>query len=186
MRKMHQKFPNIYPRIQVVPFQHVYKLLADEDVDVVINFKEPDTKKTPGTYKHLVRVHLSCVCAKDSIFSKKDSITIAELSREKLILTNPNKAPANIANLQASLMNDRGPSDFYFSDSIETAMMLAEAGFGAALLPDIFVPPTPNFSVIPVEDCAPFSFGVYYKTLKGNPFLKEFIRLLKEELSAAE
>lgn len=186
MKKMRQTFPNLYPRIQIVPFRHIYKLLADENVDAVINFQEPDTKKIPGTYKQLAKVRLNCICAKDSPLATRKSITTADLSKEKLILNDPDKSPDSVVRLQGSLMAGRSPADFLFSDSTEAALMLAEAGFGVTLLPNIFVPPTPGFASIPVEDFDAFSFGIYYKTLKGNPCLKEFITLLKEELSAAE
>ena len=42
---MKKRFPNIYPVLQVVPFQHLYQRLLEEVVDVVPDFfqlRDPD------------------------------------------------------------------------------------------------------------------------------------------------
>ncbi len=41
-------------------------------------------------------------------------------------------------------------------------------------------PDIPLIAKIPVADAEPVSFGVYYKSLQGNPALKTFLKCAKE------
>ena len=54
-----------------------------------------------------------------------------------------------------------------------------QAGFGVSLLPDLFIPPDAPVARLPVRDVPPVSFGVYYKTLQGDPPLKTLVGLLR-------
>ena len=73
-------------------------------------------------------------------------------------------------------MGGRPPSEFYFCESAEAIT----AGYGISVLPDFLVPDIPLIARIPVADAAPVSFGVYYKSLQGNPALKTFMACAKE------
>lgn len=68
-------------------------------------------------------------------------------------------------------------------------MVLVQAGLGVAILPNVYVfhyhDIHHKFSKVqecPITDAGERSFGYYYKTLKGNAPLRDFIRLLKESL----
>ena len=77
-------------------------------------------------------------------------------------------------------MGGRPPSGFYFCESAEAITVLIAAGYGISVLPDLRVPDIPLIARIPVADAAPVSFGVYYKSLQGNPALKTFMACAKE------
>ena len=64
--------------------------------------------------------------------------------------------------------------------------ILAQAGYGVALLPEILVRDNPFLGKVALRDTPLLSFGVYYKSLQGNEILKSFIRLLREETSARQ
>src|SRR5699024_153313 len=54
LRKMRETHPNLHPRLLTVPFQHLYRLLEDEDVDVILGFADP--RRSHGTYRELAKV----------------------------------------------------------------------------------------------------------------------------------
>lgn len=180
LRELAAVCPTIHPELRTVPFQQLYRLLEEEEVDTVIGFQEPDTRKIPGFYKELRKVPISCICSEGSPLASRKTVTIDDLETEKLVLNNPHKTPAVIAQLQGQLMGSRSASDFYFCESSEAETVLVKAGFGVSVLPDILVPPDSSIRRIPVAGLEPLSFGVYYKTLKGNEPLKIFIRLMRE------
>ena len=62
---MSESCPTLYPLFQVVPFQHLYQLLEEEAVDVVIAFQEKGLKKETGIYKELTQVHVTAVLPVD-------------------------------------------------------------------------------------------------------------------------
>lgn len=61
LRSMAEIYPEMLPVFQVVPFQHLYKLLAEEMVDVVVAFQTKDEKESYGKYKELIKVPLAGV-----------------------------------------------------------------------------------------------------------------------------
>lgn len=177
LRQLAAVCPRVHPRLQVVPFKHLYRLL-EEDVDVIIGFQEADSRKTPGTYRELSRIPISCICSPDSPLAAYKTVTAGILEKEKLVLNAPMKSPGHISQLQGQLMGSRSASSLYFCESAEAASVLVKAGFGVSVLPDLLIPQDPSIIRIPVEGLEPISFGMYYKTLKGNPLLKAFITII--------
>lgn len=180
LRQMSIKYKNMYPQIQVVPFKHLYRLLAEGDVDIIFAFHENSTKKMPFTYKEIGKVPIVGYCAAGHPLANYQCLTTNELKREKLILHDPKKSPDSITTLQMQLMENRSPSDLFFCDSEEAAITLAQAGYGIAFLPGTLRPQAPSIVRIPINGLEPLSFGMYYKTLSGNPILKDFVQFARE------
>lgn len=110
-RKLAAVYPAVHPQIQVVPFLHLYRLLEEEEVDVIVGFKEADTRKIPGTYKEVCKVPVSCVCGADHPLAGHTSISVQELAGEKLIISEPMKIPNVISSLQGQIIGSRSPED---------------------------------------------------------------------------
>lgn len=172
--------PEIHPRLQVVSFQHIYRMLEEGDLDAVVGFKESPSVKISAIYKEIIKVPMVCICSSRHPLSGQSEVKLDDLRKERLALFLPPKASLSIAQLQGQLMGDRPPSEFYFCESAEAITVLITAGYGISVLPDFLVPETPMISRIPLVDVEPVSFGVYYKSLQGNPSLKTFIQFAKE------
>lgn len=181
LRRMADSYPNLHPRIQVVPFKHLYRLLSEDDVDVVIAFQESSLRKKSFIYKELGRFPIVGYCASDHPLAHHSHLSISQLDQERLILHDPKKSPDNITNLQMQLAESHSSSDLFFCDSEEAALTLAQAGYGIAFLPGT-VTAQSSLVRIPIDGLEPLSFGLYYKTLSGNPVLKDFVRFAKETL----
>ena len=186
LRRLSLIYPNLHPRLQVVPFQHLYRLLEEDDVEAVIGFREPDSRKVPGVYRELKKIPIICLCHPDNPLSGKKALSLNELEQENLVLMDPIKSPVNVAHLQGQLMGGRDPSHFYFCESPEAMIVLVQSGFGISVLPDLFVPPDSPLVRIPLEGIEPISFGLYYKSLQGNEPLRAFVRIMKEVFAQRE
>ena len=121
-----------------------------------------------------------CLCSCKHPLAGRSEVSLEELRNEKLVLLVPAKATISIAQMQGQLMGERPPSEFYFCESAEAITVLVTAGYGVSVLPDSLVPDSPLIAKIPLKDTAPMSFGIYYKTLQGNPALKAFMQCAKE------
>lgn len=77
-------------------------------------------------------------------------------------------------------MGDRSPAEFYFCEYAEAITILVTAGYGISVLPDYLVPDTPLIAKIPLTGAEPVSFGVYYKSVQGNPALKAFLNCARD------
>lgn len=182
LRRMAEIYSNLHPQIQVVPFKHLYRLLAEDDVDVIAAFRESSTKKMPFIYKELGRIPVVGYCATDHPLAKCPRLSITDLEREKLILHDPKKSPANITSLQMHLIETHTYSELFFCDSEEAAIALAQAGYGIAFLPGLYTSQNSSLIRIPIDGIDPLSFGLYYKTLSGKPILKDFVQLTRQLL----
>lgn len=183
LRRMADGYPNLHPQIQVVPFKHLYRLLAEDDVDVIVAFRESNAKKMPFIYKELGKIPIVGYCAADHPLAKCPCLKLADLEREKLILHNPKRSPDSITVLQMQLIQSHSSSELFFCDSEEAAIALAQAGYGIAFLPGVHDARTSFLVRIPIDDLAPLSFGMYYKTLTGNPMLRDFVNFAQEFLT---
>ena len=175
--------PDLHPRLQVIPFQHIYQLLEDGDLDAVIGFKEASTVKISALYKELTKAPVVCVCSSRHPLAGRTEVTLEDLKQERLVLLVPPKTSLAIAQLQGQLMGKRPPSEFYFCESAEAITALVIAGYGISVLPDLLVPEMPLISRVPLTGVDPVSFGIYYKSVQRNPALKAFLACAKNCLS---
>ncbi len=176
-------FPNIYPIFQVIPFRHLYQKLMEESVDVVVAFQESGLKKYIQ-YKELAKIPVIAVAAKNHCFTGKDVINTDDLKTEKLIITEPWRYPGTLGKIQYKAMEDKSALDVYICESLESSLALACAGYGVAIVPDVFSVKDTRLSYITIEDAEPISYGAYYKNMSKHPQLKEFINIAKELFSS--
>lgn len=181
LKRLAQRYPEVHPRLKVVPFQHLYRLLEEDDMDAVIGFREPDFKKITANYREIVKVPVVCVCSLENSLSQRQSVTVQDLKNERLVLFDPAKAQSDAARIQGQLIGGRALSEFYFCESAEAAVILTQAGFGISILPDLFIPPTSSLVRVPIEGIEPASFGIYYKSVQENAPLKYLIQIMKSK-----
>ena len=155
-------------------------MLEDGTLDATVGFKEPPGRKVNAVYKEFVKVPLVCICPAGHPLAEKEEVSLSELEKEKLVLFVPSRSAFPAAQVQEQLMGDRPPTEFYFCESAESIIVLVTAGYGISVLPAYLIPETPQIRAVPVTDGEPFSFGVYYRTIQGNPALKSFIRCAKD------
>ena len=177
LRKLREIYPDLHPRLRIVPFQHLYRLLEEDEVDAVAGFREPASKKIAASYEEVLQAPIICVCASDHPLASKACVSLSDLREHRLILQNPSRAQSDAARMQGELMNGRPPSELYFCETMEEAVLLAAAGYGAAILPELFITPNLEIARIPIQGVEPVSFGLYYKSAKGNEPLRDLIRL---------
>ena len=177
LQKLREKYPDLHPRLRIIPFQHLYRLLEEGEVDAVAGFREPASKKIAASYEEFIQAPLSCVCAPDHPLASKSCVSFSDLREHRLILQNPSRAQSDAARMQGELMNGRPPSELYFCETMEESVLLAAAGYGAAILPELFITPNLEIARIPIRDVEPVSFGLYYKSAAGNESLRDLIRL---------
>lgn len=184
LRRLSELYPDLHPRLRVVPFRHIYRLLDEGDADAVIGFRYPETEKLTAVYKELAKLPITCVCSTRHRLADRDLVDMGELCGERLILLDPNRAHPEAARIQGYLMEGRPLSEAYFCESAEAATVLAEAGTGIAVLPGIFErDDLGRVRRIPIRDAAEVSFGICYKTVRGNAPLKSLISIMKESCS---
>ena len=185
LEKLASEYPALHPDLHVVPPLRIHRALSEGGLDAVISFRESKTMKIPAVYRELAKIPLVCLCAAGCEFAARESTTLDELKKEKLVLFSPSRTSPVLAEIQGSLMGGRSPSEFYFCDTGEAAVVLAVAGFGVAVLPDLYLPPLAPAAKIPIADAPLLSFGLYHKPFQNDKLLKAFVQRIKETFPPA-
>lgn len=180
LRQMADSCPMLYPVFQVVPFQHLYQLLDEEAVDVIIAFQEKSSKKIDGIYKELTQVRITGVLPATHPLAEKELLDEDDLRTQRLLLLDPQICPDNLNAVQHELTTGRAVSELLMCGSADACITLAKAGFGLAVQPDFPALRDPALAYIPIKDVEPLSYGAYYKSVTGKPMLKLFLQLCKD------
>ena len=122
---------------------------------------------------------MDCVTTRLQAPEGEGALELEQLRGQRLVLGDPRKAPRSIARVQAQLLGERAPGELFFGESPEAVITLVKAGFGLAVMPRLLAPPDPELVLRPLAGVEPLSFGMYYKTLKGNPVLRRFVELMR-------
>lgn len=183
LRQMSDSCPMLHPVFQVVPFQHLYQLLDEEAIDVIIAFQENGVKRTDCIYKELTQVNLLAVLSPTHPLAQMPELTPRDLEKESLILREPQRCPDVLNTVQHEFTIGKNISNLFMCNSADACNILVKAGFGITILPNLPVPKDPELIYIPIRGAAPLSYGAYYKTTTGKPLLKLFLQLCKEYFS---
>lgn len=175
--------PHLHPRLYVVPHEQLFHLLETETVHVILDIREGGEASGKLTFKELQRSSLICVCRKEHPSAGRESIATQDLAEEKLIFCDPITLDPEIAKLQWKLAEGRTAAEIHFCSSPEASVVLAGAGFGLAILPELMVPANSDVAKIRIEDAPKLSFGMFYKPYPGDTVLKEFIQSAKQHFS---
>ena len=186
LREMAQSHKTLHPIFQVVPFQHLYQLLEEEAVDVVLAFREKEHKKGSSIYRELAQVPAAAVLPADHPLAEKKLLGGEDLRDQRLLLLDPQRCPDRLNAVQHCLATERAVSDLLMCGSADACITLAKAGFGIAVQPDFPSLRDPALAYIPIEDAEPLSYGAYYKSVTGKPLLKAFLQLCKEYFSSMD
>lgn len=179
LHRLNARAVNLHPRLLVVPREQLFQLLDTERADVVFDIQGGNGTKGRVKFKELVQSDIVCVCRKDAAAAAKERVGLRELTEESLIFCNPMNMVPELADLQWKLSEGRNPLDVHFSASSEEALVLAKAGIGMAILPELYLRGVEELVKIPLDGAPKFSYGMFYKAQNNDPLLKEFIKVTK-------
>lgn len=183
LSKLSAKTAHFHPRLLVVPREQLFHLLDTERADVIFDIREGCELKGNLKFRELIQSDIVCICRKDAKLAEKVSVTIKDLMTESLVFCDPMNIAPDIADLQWKLAEGRNRADVHFSGSSEAALVLAEAGIGVAILPELYLKNQSNLVKVALEDAPKFSYGMFYRTYNGDELLKEFISITKTHFS---
>lgn len=171
--------PNVHPRLHVVPHEQLFRLLETETANAVLDIREGADAEAGLTFQELRHSGLVCACREEHLPDSCERFTIQELGDKKLVFCNPIAIDPEISKLQWKLAEGKDPADIHFCESVEAAIVLAEAGFGLAILPEVMLPADRQLKTVALADSPRLTFGIYYKPFPGDVLLKHFIQIAK-------
>lgn len=183
LRELKEICPAVHPRLHILPEPHFFERLDQETIDAAIGFRVPDLKSSLQ-YRELLRIPLVCLFRDSLPLAHLELITMEDLAPHPMIVYNPGAAAPGLISRQLDWSKEKKPSQLYFCNTTEGALLLAQSGYGAVLLPDIGIPARDHLLKRPVADDTLLSFGIYYKTGQQKPQVKELVRLMRQAFHA--
>lgn len=180
LNKLIQKYPNLHPIFFQMPRTQIFTKLDDGDLDVALGMKDQQPKKAGLVYKELAKSAVCCVCQPDHPLAMRASVSLDDIKPYKLILYNPATTDPGTAQLQNALSAEKFPSDLYYCDYAENAVVLVASGIGVSVLPELLAPNLYDLVTVPISDAKELSFGMFYKGYQNNDVLREFIRIAQD------
>lgn len=174
---------NLHPQLHVVPHNQLLHQLETEAVDVIFDLQEGAVPSDKLHFRALCTSPIVCLCRGDGPLAGRESLTEQDLAAEKLIFCNPIQLAPDLARLQWKLAEDHSPADVHFCGSVEAAIVLAQAGLGTAILPQLFVLPNDALVQIPLAGAPALTFGMFYKPYPGDSVLKKFLRIAQRRFA---
>ena len=184
LNQMAGEFPNFHPRLHILPHEQLFRLLENESADIIFCIRESGIAQKKFKYRELVLSSFVGVCHIDYPLAARKQITMEELKAEKLIFCDPFALSSEVAKLQIQIALDKDPVEMHFSSSAASTLVLAMAGMGIAVIPEIFVHNTPQIATIRIIDAPKISFGILYNPHTDNDVLKRFIQITSAHYAA--
>ena len=176
-------YPTLHPQLQVVPHNQLFPLLETGKADVIFDMNDQQEVKETLSFQELQRSRLVGVCHPNSPLAQQQAITMQDLKQQTLIFCDPAYLVPSLVDLQWKLAEGRSPIDIHFCISAEAAVVLAAAGFGVALLPDLIVPQAESLVKLPFAEAPDIAFGVFYKPHPDDAVCKQFLQVVKRQFA---
>lgn len=196
--EMNQCCTRFYPHVEVIELKQIFYLMEQGGLDVILGIRMDMPRNRAYRYRELVQCPLVCCVREDSPLLEAEAVTLARLAEEPVIFYDVSFAIPQIAEVQQrirKLKNRTGAEDetpegimrfsegIHFCESMQTAMMFAEAGLGVAIVPELFITRDTALCSVPLADAPTVSLGLYDRADNDNPALKIFRGLLMKKLS---
>lgn len=183
LKELMTKYENCRPRFTVDTTSKLLRALYDEQLDMFLDIETSITDYGSICFNELFKERIFCVCTDRFPVYDSDSVTCEQLrllDQFPIIFMSAPKAQKEIAEGELALIGNRSETMVRFCTTSEELSLLAQAGCGMAIMPEMIVPDDPGVRKIPIIDCPEISFGIYHKICVSNEAARSFIEILKK------
>ncbi len=179
--RLSSEYPKLHPILNIFSTPQIIKGIEENSIDAALALKENIPVSNSTVYTELYKTPLVCVCDKTHAASEYREITFDDLRRFALIFYRQAATNTELFTLLHRLKSGKTLQEMFLSETVESALVLAESGLGVLVIPEIFLPKdAAQYRIIPIKDAAPLSFGVYYKKDNG-PIQRDFLKLMRSQ-----
>ncbi len=176
-----REWPSLRPQVHTIPFEVLFGMVENRQLNAALSLYSAN-KKTALIYRELLSCPMACICLPEHPLAVQGTLTAEMLKQYNLVTSPPRRMPEEILQCHLKAMSSSTDQKRYFSDDIESILVLVKAGLGYTLHPDLPAFRDPELCYIPVEDLPSLSFGVYYRRDDDYPVTKRFLQLLSTQM----
>lgn len=178
LSKMREAFPHVRPSVVVDDYYTLEKQFKSKQLDVLLASRRVAEDVQPAAFHKIRNIKAYALMTEEFPCCSQEEFVIDPASDYRIILLHPRLVPfkAN-SSLQRDLLLYQQAHDFITCESPQTAILLAQSGYGIAVIPDfLLLPALPSLTAIPVRDTASDEYGLLFqsKNTYSRFFLKEY------------
>jgi DNA-binding transcriptional LysR family regulator len=180
MEELRKRHPNLHPRLVIFSGKHLLTCVEDGTLDAALTLQDTSLGKSSLVYRELKKVPVVCLCREGHPFAGRPFVTQEEVQEEELVVCHPSFTVPEVARIQWQLVEKKKPSQLFFCEFPESAVLLTRAGYGVSVLPDILSGEERGIWKCPIQGAEPLSLGIYCKSGPPRPLVREFLELMRE------
>ena len=136
--------------------------LCREELDVVFAAQSNKAPSSGVVFQKLFDGYLVCVASEASPVARRESVCLADLDGETILMLENGKCPAEMRDIQSIVALATPRSPVFYNESELIGATLAGGGAGVAPMPDFVCPPVAGIVRVPITDYEAIPFGMYY------------------------
>lgn len=176
-----KKHGSFTPEVTEISPQLMATRLEEGAIDAYLGIKTEDAQSTAVKFRPLTETQLMCLCREDHPLTFSQELTTDALKEHRLIVCGNPPAGRGVK-IRWLLTRERGASDVIFCPSAETATLFAQSGFGAAILPEAYIPDGANLTKLKITDIEPLEYGIYIRSGEENLLITDLVREIKNRM----
>lgn len=183
LKELMARYDNCRPKFTVDTTSKLLRALYDEQLDMFLDTEIRVTGYDSICFKEMFKERIFCVCTDRFPVYNSDSVTCEQLrllNQYPIIFMSAPKTQKEITEGELALIGSRSEVMVRFCTTSEELSLLAQAGCGMAIMPEMIVPDNPDVHRIPIVDCPEISFGIFHKNSVLNEAARSFIEILKK------
>lgn len=178
---IHQKYPDITPRIYVNDCFSLKKLFENEQLDLIFSTRSTDNA-IAGSFFKLKNIINYAILPASSPLSEKQELKFDDMENFRLITMHPKSIPFEYPNKIRDSIFEHGLTHLdIHCENDQSALLLAECGFGIAILPEFYIPQRLSPLVkIPFEkDSFILEYGITYHSAFARNITDDILGIFK-------
>ncbi len=183
LRELMARYENCRPGFTVETTSKLLRELYDEKLDMFLDIETMVTDYDSICFKELFKERIFCVCTDKFPVYDMETVTCEQLrqfDRYPIIFMSAPKTQKEVTEGETALIGSRSETMVRFCTTSEELSLLAQAGCGMAIMPEMILPDNSSVRKIPIVDCPEISFGIYHKSSVSNEAARSFVEILKK------
>ena len=176
----HTLFSDMVPKLFVATHERLFHMLDNDSVRVAFSFQDIIPKREHMVFAPLCKTSIVCLGKPGLYKEPEQSLSAEQLSQQAIIIHDPVFLSSEVLSLQMELIRNRNRSNIHFSDSVAGAITLARAGYGLALVPEIYAHNCDDLALYRLSGVPELTFRLFYNEQDRDDTLKAFVSLTQK------
>lgn len=181
--RLREEFPSVYPQILIQNYNILETMFNNEKLDILLGTREMTSGIRRHVFKKIRTIEIFAVVSAAFPLASQTEICLQELRDVPLITLHPRLIPFQYGNKLQEFITLHAQDHFQLlCESDHAAFLLAKCGYGAVILPEIYIPrQEPQIRCLRLSDPQPVAeYGISFHPNQKEAHIRQFIRFLSE------